>query len=251
MRIQNVVAVVVGQGEIGSALAEYLSITHTVVTTDIVQSKEYKDVVAGAYKSYDRVLHICIPFKSDFSFSSAVNGYKDEVKPIVTIIHSTVPVGTSRKLGAVHSPVSGRHPFIEESLNEFTKFIGGDSTGFVTEYFRKAGFRVYPTENQESTELLKLDCTTWFGVAVEKTRETHELCKKYNVPFELFTIWTADHNRAVKALGQEESVRPNLVNVPGVIGGHCVLPNAAILGHDSDFARFIMERNGGGLGEQN
>lgn len=250
MRIQNVVAIVVGMGEIGKALAEYLSITHQVITRDIASNKEYDNILSEK-KQRETVLHICIPFKNNFDFCESVKKYQQELRPIVTIIHSTVPVGTSRLLGAVHSPVSGRHPFIEESLNEFTKFVGGDETGFATEYLRKSGFRVYATDRPESTELLKLDCTTWFGVAVEKTRETYELCKKYNVPFELFTIWTADHNRAVTALGQEESVRPNLVNVPGVIGGHCVLPNAAILGHDSDFARFILDRNGGGISEQN
>src|SRR3990167_11413268 len=67
------------------------------------------------------ILHICFGFSD--TFIEDVKKYQKEYKPEYTIIHSTVPVGTCRQLKAIHSPVIGQHPFLEEGLRTFPKML--------------------------------------------------------------------------------------------------------------------------------
>lgn len=242
MRIQDQTSVIIGTGEIGTALANMLDETHTVIVKD--EGEEYYrwndfqlDGIVPPIRPL--VLHICFPYFD--GFEQEVMKYKAECLPVFTVIHSTVPIGTSSKCGASHSPILGRHPFIESALKNYTKFIGGPEAGDVANYFRKSGFKVYVTDKSESTELMKIDSTTWFGLMVEKTKDTKRLCDKYDVPFELFTIWTKEYNEGVIRAGQQESVRPNLVPIMAKIGGHCILPNAKLV--EGKFAKILLEMN--------
>jgi len=131
--------------------------------------------------------------------------------------------------GAIHSPIKGIHPHLEEAIKTFTKFLGGEKASEVADYFRRAGLKIYITDNPESTELIKIDSTNWYGVCIEKTKDTKELCKEHGVPFELFTIWTEDYNAGYEKLGHPEYKRPNLVPIMKETGGHCIKGNAQFL----------------------
>lgn len=185
------------------------------------------------------ILHICFPWSD--GFLDAVREYQSELEPAYTIIHSTVPVGTSRQCGAIHSPVMGRHPHLEEAIRETTKFLGGEKASEVADVFRRAGVEVYLTDKPESTELMKLISTTYLGVLVEYTKDVKRTCHEYGVPFELFTIWTDEYNRGAKSLGYGQVARPNLVPIMTEVGGHCVLNNCDLL--DTPFTRLVKELN--------
>lgn len=227
---------IIGFGEIGEALYECLKTSNEIVVDVIVDKKiGRKKLNFGKVE----IMHICFPYSKEFV--KEVKEYQRKYRPSYTIIHSTVPVGTSRKCGAIHSPVIGVHPYLERSLKTFTKFLGGEQASEVADYFRRANIKVYLTDKQETTELLKVLCTTLYGINIEYTKDVKRQCKKYGVPFEAWTLWTDNYNAGYMELGQNQFVRPNLIPIMKKTGGHCVLPNTKLI--DTKFTRLIRLLN--------
>lgn len=185
------------------------------------------------------ILHICFPYSKDFVIQ--VQMYQNEYKPQYTVIHSTVPVGTSRLCNAIHSPIIGIHPFLTASILAFTKFLGGEGASDVADYFRKSGIKVYLVDKSETTELMKLLDTTFYGICIEYTKEVKRQCKKFDIPFETWTLYNDNYNKGYKSLGRPEFIRPNLIPIMGEIGGHCVLNNCEFL--ETPFTNLIKELN--------
>ena len=221
---------IVGCGEIGVSL---LNILEDHYDCDTIDSNEVTDMKPD-------IMHICFPYSDNFV--EYVKEYQKKYKPKFTVIHSTVPIGTSRKCNAIHSPVEGIHPHLEDSMKIFTKYLSGENADQVADYFRRAGIKVYIVDKQESTELMKIMSTTFYGMQIEFTKEMKTLCDKYKVPFELFTLWNMNYNESYEELGYPEYKKPLLVPIMNTIKGHCVLPNTSLL--DNDFTNFLKKRNG-------
>jgi len=225
---------VIGLGEVGRALHKVLLNAHSVHAVD----KESRD--NGQSEAAFDVVHICFPYSE--SFIEDVEWCQWRYEPGLTVIHSTVPVGTSRQVGAVHSPVMGLHPNLEQSLTTFTKFCGGAEAGRTAQHLMRAGIRCYITDTPEATELVKLLSTTFYGLCIEWAKHVDEQCNLEDVPFELWSLWTAAYNDGYTKLGHPEFLRPSLIPIQGKIGGHCVLPNLDLMA-DDPFVRLIRERN--------
>ena len=225
-------------GEIGKSLYNVLSKQYTIETWD---NKENGTFVSGTFTMNTPVdiLHICFPYSENFV--QQVQEYQAKYNPKYTVIHSTVKPGTSDKLNAIHSPVIGIHPHLEESLTTFTKFLGGDKASEVADYFRRVGIKVYITENAFSTELMKILDTTYYAMCIEYTKEVNRLCDETITPFELWTIWNNEYNKGYQKLGYPEYTRPNLIPIMTKQGGHCTLPNCEFL--DNEFTKFIKDLN--------
>lgn len=221
---------VIGMGEVGTALANVLYEAHDVSALDA----EDKNSAVPNGARFD-MAHICFPWSD--TFVPQVERYQRTYDVGVTVIHSTVPIGTSRACRAVHSPVMGRHPHLAQDMMAITKFIGGTNGSLVAHAFRAAGMNVYLVDAPETTELIKLFSTLYLGVCVEFTKEIKRFCDLYHVPFEAWTLWNRAYNEAVE-FGMQ---RPNLVPMGGRIGGHCVLPNAEMI--ESEFAKLVKRRN--------
>lgn len=220
---------IVGAGEIGSNLSSILS-------------KRYETKIIDKDNELDfepEIMHICFPYSEEFI--EAVKDYQKNYKPKYTIIHSTVPVGTSKLCDAVHSPCMGIHPDLKESMLTFTKYLGGEDSSEVAQYFRRAGMKVYLTDKSETTELMKILSTSFYGLLIEWTKEVKDQCDEYDVPFEMWTHWTNNYNTGYEKLGHPEFHRPNLVPIKTKIKGHCILPNLEFL--ESKFTKFIGELN--------
>lgn len=217
---------VIGNGEIGKSVGE-------VFNCDVLGRHE--EVVSTFGEPDHSVLHICFPFSE--VFVGEVFRYKDLYKPRFVVIHSTVPVGTSRICGAIHTPVIGIHPHLAESLKTFTKFLGGPDAHLVAHEFRRAGMKVYLFDAPETTELMKILDTTFYGVCIEYTKDVKKQCETYDVPFEAWTLWTESYNKGYQKLGYPEYTRPNLIPIQTAIGGHCVRPNLELLA--TKFTEFL------------
>ena len=111
----------------------------------------------------------------------------------------------------------------------------------MADYFRRAGFDVYITDKQETTEMAKLFSTLTFALEIEIAKENKRLCNEYNVPFEFSTVWIDRINEGLKRMGDERYCRPNLIPIMKKQEGHCTLPNAKIL--PSVFSDFVLELN--------
>ena len=222
---------IIGAGQIGKALYEVLSPYYDTAIVDKHEKPITKDV---------DIMHICFPYSKNFV--KEVKRYQKLYKPKITVIHSTVPVGTSRKCNACHSPVRGMHPYLAESIRTFVKFVGGKKADLVAEYFRRANIKAYICRKSETTELGKLLSTTYYAVCIEYVKSAEKLCEKYKVPFsEAFTLFNLTYNEGWTKLGHPEYQRPTLVPIQRKQGGHCTLPNCDLL--ESKFTKLIKELN--------
>lgn len=215
-------SLIVGLGEVGSALNELLSCHYEV------------DVVDKSFQSYSAlndgydIMHICFPYSD--KFIENVKEYQDKYKPKYTVIHSTVPVGTSSAVSSVHSPIRGIHPHLREGIETFVKFLGGPQASEVADYFRRAGMRVCLYNKSETTEALKLFDTEYYRACLEFVQRVKRYCDKHNLSFhEVYTIPNETYNSGYTELGHSEYVRPVLQPIMTEIGGHCVLPNKKLI----------------------
>lgn len=211
---------IIGRGEVGIALGKVLD-SYAPLTIDIVDSGLLMD------QAFD-IIHICFPYSKDFV--SAVRAYQVRFKPNFTVIHSTVPVGTSFSVGAIHSPIRGIHPHLEEGIRTFVKFIGGAQASQVADYFRRAGLRICLFDRPETTELAKLLETECYRVSIEFAHRAKNLCDRHGLSYhEVYTLQAQTYNEGYTALGHPEYVRSILQPIMGQIGGHCVMPNKELL----------------------
>src|SRR5262245_15806584 len=102
----KVQTVVVGLGEVGKPLLELVSKYNIGIGVDISPPCTEANGVD--------VLHICFPFQIQ-DFIGEVARYIDLFRPKLTIINSTVAVGTTRAIAqrtgasVVYSPLRGKH----------------------------------------------------------------------------------------------------------------------------------------------
>ena len=214
----NRTVLVVGLGEVGKPLLAILSQHYQAVGIDIKDSSEQIERAD--------VMHICYPFEI-YDFVGETVRYIGRYKPALTIINSTVGVGTTRKIAAgagadvVHSPVRGKHAHMQEEMLSYTKFIGAlDSTAAhnAALHFEACGLKTKVLSSPEATELGKLAETTYFGMMIAWAQEVERYCDR-----------TGTNYSEVISLFDEIKFFPPVKYFPGTIGGHCVMRNIEIL----------------------
>lgn len=210
---------VIGLGEIGKSLQNVLE-CHGI-------DKDQKSLQG----QYD-FLHICIPFGENFV--ETVKEYRQKFSPKIVFIHSTVEVGTTEKIPqAVHTPIRGIHPHLEEGIKSFVKFVGGDEmelTGQAVEELKKFGIKAKAVKGSRNTEAGKLWSTTQYGYMIMLQKHIYKYCLEHNLDFDMvYTQFNDTYNEAYARLGHSEFVRPVLRQMDGKIGGHCIIPNCRIL----------------------
>ena len=213
---QNVV--VVGLGEVGKPILDLVSEYHNAVGVDIAP-------VGEQIRPVD-VMHVCYPFEiKDFIGETA--RYIALFQPVLTIVNSTVAVGTTRAIAertgaaVVNSPVRGKHARMLEELKSYVKFVGAiDSASgqLAADHFHSAGVKTKVLGSPEATELAKLTETTYFGVLIAWAQEVERYCDQLG----------QDYNDVV-SFYEEIKYLPRVKFFSGVIGGHCVMPNIEIM----------------------
>jgi len=226
--------VVVGLGEVGRPLFEIASRHHQTIGVDI-------EPVVKKFQRID-VMHICFPFQVK-DFVSEVARRIEQFKPALTIINSTVAVGTTRAVAersgatVVNSPVRGKHVRMVEDLFHYTKFVGALDPAAgerAAGHFQSLGMKTRILSSPEATELAKLTETTYFGLMIAWAQEVERYCDHLGL----------NYDEVVSIFG-EITFFPPVKYFPGIIGGHCVMPNIEILsrlGH-SEFLHAIKWSN--------
>ena len=222
---------IVGHGQVGQAVAKLYTETDTSKSWFNFDKVLIYDPYQGMMDDISDVdiLNVCIPYTKDF-----VSIVKDLPTPNwYTVIHSTVPVGTTEKFGHkfLHSPVRGVHPNLYEGLKTFVKFIGGDEqlAEAYSGHLKTLGVETHICKDAKTTELSKLADTTYYGLCIAFTSDMKKLCDEYDLDFmEVMTKYNNTYNEGYKKLGKPNVVRPVLYPTDK-IGGHCVIPNAKLL----------------------
>ena len=193
-------------------------------------------------------LHICLPCKTQKAFLDTVSGYIKRFTPNLVIIDSTVPPGTTLKVQercrclVAHSPVRGVHinpEHMKWEIKRWTKYVGGataESSNATCKHFERLNLKVKRLKSCAETELAKLFETTYRAWMIACFQEMHRVSRAVNADFDDVAEFIEDTHR-------QRLDRP--VMFPGVMGGHCLIPNAELLrnAYESEFLRLILESN--------
>jgi UDP-N-acetyl-D-mannosaminuronate dehydrogenase len=209
-------ALVIGLGEVGKPLMEFLGRAY------VVHGKDLEPLKLGEVD----VLHICYGY-ADKDFVDCTVDYIKEYRPQLTIIHSTVVPGTTRRISVrsqnpvVYSPIRGKHTRMYQDLSRYRKFIAGldqQATEQAAAHLEAVGFTTQPMNSCEGLELAKLLETSYFGLLIAWAQETERFCR----------IVGAEYDEVMQ-FSEEIDFFPPVVFQPGYIGGHCVIPNTYLL----------------------
>jgi hypothetical protein len=219
---------ILGYGEVGKAL-------HSIVGGEVQDpDKGFRTTKKG------EVLNVCIPYTE--RFVQIVQEAIEMYEPTLTIIHSTVPVGTTRKLGNVaYSFTRGKHPNMTEMI-KYIKHIGAVDPKIALQaktYLESFGFQTMIHYTPESVEFGKLFDTTYYGVCIALIKEAKGWADHYGVDWSNIETINRTYNMGVRAAGHPEFVRPDLIPMEGKIKGHCVRENSNIL--QKDFESKLLE----------
>ena len=193
-------------------------------------------------------LQVCLPCGSPEKFTEIIKNYVDQYKPILIIINSTVPPGTTLKVAAsckclvAHSPSRGVHINAEHmvwEMKRWTKYVGGadaSASKAAKVHFEKLGLKVKVLKSCRETELAKLFETTYRAWMIACFQEMHRISRAFGAEFDETVDFLEDTHK-------ERFDRP--VMFPGVIGGHCLIPNTELLlkSYDSEFLKLILKSN--------
>ncbi len=209
---------VVGVGEVGEPLANVLERRMPVLRLDL-EPRDLADQID--------VMHICFPFHNSAQFTAAVVDLIRRFDPQLTIINSTVAPGTTVAVARAagrpicYSPVRGKHAEMAKALLHYVKFVAGTEARAVdaaVEHFNAAGMKVRRLSTPDTLELAKLAETTYFGLCIAFAQEL----KRYA------QVTGASYDEAVRFFEEVEFL-PRQTYFPGIIGGHCVIPNIGLL----------------------
>jgi len=253
---QNIL--IVGLGEVGKSVLGLYNPLQTLTGAYTLYYKDLKNITDKAVninslKDYINVdvLHICIPYTD--IFKETVMKYIKDYKPSLTLIHSTVDIGTTRSIAeeamcvTAHTPVMGVHPNLTKSMQTFKKIVGVmalNDRSIILQHL--SSIRVIPEfyETPEDSEAAKLLSTTYYGHNIKFMQDVHKFCEENKLNFETVYKRTNEiYNEGYTEMGMSNVIRPVLSYQPGKIGGHCIIPNSVILKDKFKIAKTLVEHN--------
>ena len=235
--------IILGMGEVGETLFDLLvdrKFDCVGIDLDNTKCKKYSENEVIKNPEY---LHVCLPGELT-GFTNIVLNWMDKIKNIqVVIIHSTVKPGTTKiiqeksSIPILFSPVRGVHRRFLNDIKKYTKFISFDGIEIDSKIKRDLENRFEKIDWMSTTktaELAKiLVDTTYYGWLINYAQITKMICEKENVDFE--EMW-----KFADEIHENLGNRPKMF--PGIIGGHCVIPNLDLVEYENlDIIKKINE----------
>ena len=235
--------IILGMGEVGETLFDLLidrKINCVGIDLDNSKCKNYTENKIIENPQY---LHVCLPGELE-KFTDIVIEWINRIKNIqVVVIHSTVKPGTTKtvqersSIPILFSPVRGVHRRFLDDIKKYTKFISFDNKEINSEIKKDLENRFEKVEWMSTTktaELAKiLVDTTYYGWLINYAKITKMICKKENVDFD--EMW-----KFADEIHENFGNRPKMF--PGIIGGHCVIPNLNLVEYENlDVIKTINE----------
>ena len=235
--------IVLGMGEVGETLFDLLvdrKFDCVGIDLDNTKCKKYSENEIIKNPEY---LHVCLPGELT-GFTKIVLNWMDKIKNIqVVIIHSTVKPGTTKiiqeksSIPILFSPIRGVHRRFLNDIKKYTKFISFDGIEIDSKIkidlenrFEKVDW-MSTTKTAELAKIL-VD-TTYYGWLINYAQITKMICEKENVDFD--EMW-----KFADEIHENLGNRPKMF--PGIIGGHCVIPNLDLIEYENlDMIKKINE----------
>ena len=226
--------VILGMGEVGQTLFDLLvdrKFDCVGIDLDNSKCKKYSENEVIKNPEY---LHVCLPGELT-GFTDIVLNWINKIKNIqVVIIHSTVKPGTTKiiqeklSIPILFSPVRGVHKRFLNDIKKYTKFISFDGVEIDLKIKKDLENRFEKIDWMSTTktaELAKiLVDTTYYGWLINYAQITKMICEKENVDFE--EMW-----KFADEIHENLGNRPKMF--PGIIGGHCVIPNLDLVEYEN------------------
>jgi UDP-glucose 6-dehydrogenase len=232
---------IVGYGEVGKPMFE--------IVRGVYDDVHWIDVESKDIDSKPDIMHICYPESNQGGFVSSSINYITRFSPKLVLIESTVTPGTTQRMQTemksrallCHSPVRGNMAEgMKKGLMQYTKFIGPinqEAGARAKEYYETLGLSTHVCSSPLETELGKLFETTYRGLMMSWFQEMHRICAQFE----------AQYDEVVEFVGstEREGKQARPIFHPGVIGGHCIIPNAEKLraAFASKFVEALLESN--------
>ena len=235
--------IILGMGEVGETLFDLLvDRKFDCIGIDLDNSK-CKNYAENKIIENPQYLHVCLPGELE-KFTDIVIEWINKIKNIqVVVIHSTVKPGTTKNIQErssipiLFSPVRGVHRRFLDDIKKYTKFISFDNKEINSEIKKDLENRFEKVEWMSTTktaELAKiLVDTTYYGWLINYAQITKMICEKENVDFD--EMW-----KFADEIHENLGNRPKMF--PGIIGGHCVIPNLNLVEYENlDVIKTINE----------
>jgi hypothetical protein len=235
--------IILGMGEVGETLFDLLvKRNFDCIGIDSVASKS-KNYSENKNIENPEYLHVCLPGELT-EFTNIVSDWINKIKDLkVVVIHSTVKPGTTKKIQekstipVLFSPVRGVHRRFLDDIKKYTKFISTDDEQIDTKIkidLEKRFEKVDWMSTTKTAELAKiLVDTTYYGWLINYAQITKMICEKEGVDFD--EMW-----KFADEIHENLGNRPKMY--PGIIGGHCVLPNLNLIEYENlDIIKKINE----------
>ena len=228
MRPMDKTVVVAGCGEVGGPIFQ---LCRSAFAQVIAEDPAWGPAEIPQYPV--AALHVAIPGALP-GFVDATAGYLGKYDPEITLVHSTTVPGATDKLverfgpdKVVHAQVQGKHrgDRMRSDMLRHPKFVATRSD-LAFEKARDVLVAMgHPPGNvirlscPLAGELAKLLATTYFAYCIAWAQEVERLGDRCGVSYEELMAFTK--------LDTDDFRIEN--KVPGVIGGHCLMPNVAVL----------------------
>ena len=235
--------IILGMGEVGETLFDLLvDRKFDCIGIDLDDSK-CKNYTENEIIENPQYLHVCLPGELE-KFADVVIEWINKIKNIqVVVIHSTVKPGTTKSIQEkssipiLFSPVRGVHRRFLDDIKKYTKFISFDGTKINSKIKKDLENRFKKVEWMSTTktaELAKiLVDTTYYGWLINYAQITKMICEKENVDFD--EMW-----KFADEIHENLGNRPKMF--PGIIGGHCVIPNLNLVEYENlDMIKIVNE----------
>ena len=224
---------ILGMGEVGNTLFNLLEERgFNCIGIDIQKSKSrnYSEDVAVKNTEF---LHVCIPGERN-DFDEIVKDWINKFSKLkMAIIHSTVKPGTTKRIQSsaeiplIFSPVRGIHSRFLDDVKKYSKFVSSDVplNPEIKLELEKRFVRIQWMSTTKTAELAKiLVDTTYYGWLINYAQITKMICDEEKIDFD--EMWKFS-DEIHENLGN----RPKMY--PGIIGGHCVLPNLNLINNEN------------------
>ncbi|MCS5528960.1 MAG: GDP-mannose dehydrogenase [Nitrosopumilus sp.] len=235
--------IILGMGEVGETLLDLLvDRKFDCIGIDLDDSK-CKNYTENETIENPQYLHVCLPGELT-GFTDIVVNWVNKIKNTkVVIIHSTVKPGTTKSIQEklsvpiLFSPVRGVHRRFLDDIKKYTKFISFDGAEIDSKIKTDLENRFEKVDWMSTTktaELAKiLVDTTYYGWLINYAQITKMICEKENVDFN--EMW-----KFADEIHENLGNRPKMF--PGIIGGHCVIPNLNLVEYENlDMIKTINE----------
>ena len=235
--------IILGMGEVGETLFDLLvDRKFDCIGIDLDDSK-CKNYTENEIIENPQYLHVCLPGELE-KFTDIVIEWVNKIKNIqVAVIHSTVKPGTTKtiqeksSIPILFSPVRGVHRRFLDDIKKYTKFISFDGTEINSKIKKDLEIRFEKVDWMSTTktaELAKiLVDTTYYGWLINYAQITKMICEKENVDFD--EMW-----KFADEIHENLGNRPKMF--PGIIGGHCVIPNLNLVEYENlDMIKIVNE----------